>query len=63
MVTVVYLGDHYVVDIVIGAAYALAGWLLVPRLFERGPLRRLAGPFPSPLGGDDGRSDPLRSGP
>jgi hypothetical protein len=61
--TVVYLGDHYVVDILIGAAYALAGWILVPRLFRQGPLRRLAGPFPAPLlAGDGERSDVLRSG-
>ncbi len=33
--TIVYLADHYVVDIVAGAAYALAGWVLVPRLFRR----------------------------
>jgi membrane-associated phospholipid phosphatase len=61
--TVVYLGDHYVVDIVLGAAYAAAGWLLVPRLLRHGPLHRLLGPFPAPLDGDNSRSDVLRSGP
>jgi hypothetical protein len=62
--TVVYLGDHYVVDIAIGAAYAAAGWVLVPRLFRSTPLRRLIGPFPSPLAEGDGkRSDVLRSVP
>jgi hypothetical protein len=61
--TVVYLGDHYVVDIVLGAAYAAAGWLLIPRLLRRGRLRRLLGPFPAPLAGDNPRSDVLRSGP
>jgi hypothetical protein len=61
--TVVYLGDHYVVDIALGAAYAAAGWLLVPRLLDRGPLRRLRGPFAPPFGGDNPRSDVLRSGP
>ena len=33
--TVVYLGDHYVADIIIGAAYAIAGWVLVPKLLRR----------------------------
>ena len=33
--TIVYLADHYVVDIVVGAAYALICWYLVPRLFRR----------------------------
>ena len=62
--TVVYLGDHYVVDIVIGAAYAIAGWLLVPRLLRVGPFRRLLGPFPPPiLVGAEKRGDVLRSGP
>ena len=62
--TVVYLGDHYVADIAVGAAYAAAGWLLIPRLIRRGPLRRLAGPFSAPLaGGDTRRDDVLRSGP
>ena len=61
---VIYLGDHYVVDIFAGVAYALAGWALVPRLLRLGPLRRLLGPFPPPLApGDDARRDPLRSGP
>jgi hypothetical protein len=62
--TVVYLGDHYVVDIVIGAAYAIAGWVLIPRLLRVGPFRRLLGPFPPPiLVGAEKRSDVLRSGP
>jgi membrane-associated phospholipid phosphatase len=62
--TIVYLADHYVVDIVVGAAYALAAWYLVPRLFRRTPLRRLTGPFPSPIAlGDARSSDVLRSGP
>jgi hypothetical protein len=61
--TVVYLGDHYVVDIVIGAAYAIAGWVLIPRLLRVGPFRRLQGPFPPPiLVGAEKRSDVLRSG-
>jgi membrane-associated phospholipid phosphatase len=62
--TVVYLGDHYVVDLVAGAAYAIAGWVLIPRLFRRGPFRRALGPFPPPLlAGGPERSDVLRSGP
>jgi len=62
--TIVYLADHYVVDIVAGVAYALTCWFLVPRLFRRTPLRRLLGPFPSPLArGDLRSSDVLRSGP
>jgi hypothetical protein len=61
--TVVYLGDHYVVDIALGAAYAAAGWVLVPRLLRQGPLRRLLGPFPPPLAARDRkRSDVLGSG-
>jgi hypothetical protein len=61
--TVVYLGDHYVADIAIGTAYAAAGWVLVPRLLQKGPFRRLLGPFPAPLTlGDKERSDVLRSG-
>jgi membrane-associated phospholipid phosphatase len=61
--TVVYLGDHYVADIIVGLAYAIAGWMLVPKLLRRGPFRKLLGPFPSPLiAGDKERSDVLRSG-
>ena len=61
--TVVYLGDHYVVDILIGAAYAAVGWIAVPHLLRLGPFRRLLGPFPSPLAArDPKRSDVLRSG-
>ncbi|MDX6573298.1 MAG: hypothetical protein QOC86_2454 [Gaiellales bacterium] len=62
--TVVYLGDHYVADILVGAAYAGIAWMLVPRLLRRGPFRRLQGPFPPPLqAGASKRSDVLRSGP
>ncbi len=62
-VTVVYLGDHYVADIIVGLAYAIAGWLLVPKLLRHGPFRKLLGPFGSPLiAGDKERSDVLRSG-
>ncbi|MDX6600104.1 MAG: hypothetical protein QOE87_3991, partial [Gaiellales bacterium] len=61
--TIVYLADHYVVDIIVGAAYALACWYLVPGLFRHTPLRRLIGPFPSPLARDARSSDVLRSGP
>ncbi len=61
--TVVYLGDHYVADIIIGTAYAAAGWVLIPRLLRATPLRALLGPFPAPLAaGDKQRSDVLRSG-
>ena len=42
--TVVYLGDHYVADIVVGTAYAAAGWVLVPRLLRTGaPAPRCSG--------------------
>ena len=66
--TVVYLGDHYVADIVVGAVYAWIAWIAVPRLFEHGPFRLLRGPFPAPLeharwGGDSNSGDDLRSGP
>jgi PAP2 superfamily len=66
--TVVYLGDHYVADIVVGAAYAVIAWIAVPHLFERGPFRLLRGPFPPPLerarwGGDSSPGNGLRSGP
>ena len=47
--TVVYLGDHYVVDIAIGAAYAHRRLAAHTRLLRVGPLRRLLGPFPPPL--------------
>jgi hypothetical protein len=61
--TVVYLGDHYVADIIVGLVYAIAGWILVPKLLRCGPFRKLLGPFPSPLiAGDKERSDVLRSG-
>jgi hypothetical protein len=62
--TVVYLGDHYVVDIVAGAVYAAVGWFAVPRLLRLGRFGRLRGPYPPPLAhGADRRSDVLRSGP
>jgi membrane-associated phospholipid phosphatase len=61
--TVVYLGDHYVVDILAGTVYAVLGWWLIPKLLRRGRLRKLIGPFPSPLAaGAKQRSDVLRSG-
>jgi hypothetical protein len=61
--TVVYLGDHYVADIVVGTAYAAVGWWLVPKLLRTAPLRPLLGPFPPPLAvGDGRRRDVLRSG-
>ena len=40
----------------VGAAYAIAGWYLIPQLFRRTPLRRLIGPFPPPLALGDTRS-------
>jgi hypothetical protein len=47
---IVYLGDHYVADIIPGAALALGIWLLSGRLFAPdGALRRFAGPFPAPI--------------
>jgi hypothetical protein len=61
--TVVYLGDHYVADIIVGVAYAAAGWMLIPRLLRREPLRALLGPPEGPLAaGAKQRSDVLRSG-
>jgi hypothetical protein len=61
--TVVYLGDHYVADIIVGSAYAAVGWWLVPKLLRTAPLRPLLGPFPPPLAaGDERRRDVLRSG-
>ncbi len=40
--SIVYLGDHYVVDILAGVAVALVGWLLAGRLVRPGaPLHRL----------------------
>jgi membrane-associated phospholipid phosphatase len=53
--TVVYLGDHYVLDIIAGIAVALGAWYVSGRLFSpAGRLRRLAGPFRAPL--DNARS-------
>ena len=40
--SIVYLGDHYVVDILAGVAVALVGWLLAGRLVrQEAPLHRL----------------------
>ena len=48
--TIVYLGDHYVVDVLAGVLVALVGWTLSGRLLRPGgSLRRLAGPFPPPF--------------
>ncbi len=62
--TVVYLGDHYVVDIIVGAAYAIAGWLLVPKLLRRGaaPHACSGRSRRRSIAGDKERSDVLRSG-
>lgn len=47
---IVYLGDHYVVDIVAGVALALVAWRVATRLVTPGGrLGRLAGPFPAPI--------------
>jgi membrane-associated phospholipid phosphatase len=43
---IVYFGEHYVSDALIGIALAVAGWLVVRRLIRR---TRLAGPFQEPL--------------
>ena len=48
--SIVYFADHYVADIAVGALLAVAGWVAVGRLL-RGPLARLAGPYPPPLAG------------
>jgi membrane-associated phospholipid phosphatase len=42
----VYLNHHYLIDILLAVIYvvaadALVGFVLFPRVFERGPLRRL----------------------
>ncbi len=48
--TIVYLGDHYVLDVVAGAITALVAWRIALRLVRPdGRLSRLAGPFPPPL--------------
>lgn len=48
--TIVYVGDHYVIDIVVGVAYAFAAWLLVGRMLRpTGRLAALRGPFSPPL--------------
>jgi membrane-associated phospholipid phosphatase len=43
---IVYFGEHYVSDAIIGALLALAVFLALRRLWPRTPL---AGPFPPPL--------------
>jgi membrane-associated phospholipid phosphatase len=48
--TIVYFADHYVFDLVVGAVYAIAAWIVAGWLLRRpGRLRRLAGPHPPPL--------------
>jgi hypothetical protein len=48
--TIVYLGDHYVFDVVTGVALALVAWRVASRLVApAGWLGRLAGPFSAPL--------------
>ena len=48
---IVYLGDHYVADILVGLAFALVAWYVTGRLVRSGgPLGRLHGPFPSTMG-------------
>jgi len=48
--TIVYFGDHYVSDILVGIAVALLAWWLAGRLIARpGRLNRLAGPFVPPI--------------
>ena len=44
--SIIYLGDHYVADIVAGVAVALIGWKLAGRLTRPGTLldRLTAGP-------------------
>jgi membrane-associated phospholipid phosphatase len=47
---VVYLGDHYVVDILVGLVFAAAAWLVSGRLLRPGArLARLLRAAPSPL--------------
>lgn len=48
--TIVYFGDHYVSDILVGIAVAVFAWWLAGRLIARpGRLNRLAGPFAPPI--------------
>ncbi len=48
--TIVYFADHYVFDLVVGAVFAVAAWIVAGRLLRRpGLLRRLAGPHTPPL--------------
>ena len=44
--TIVYFGEHYVSDALIGCAFACIGFVLVGKLWRRSPL---AGPFRPPL--------------
>ncbi len=46
--TIVYFGDHYVTDILLGIVYALAAWVVAGKLL-RGRLSALSGPFLPPL--------------
>lgn len=46
--TIVYFGDHYVIDILIGIVYALTAWFAAGTLLRR-RLRALSGPFRPPL--------------
>ena len=46
--TIVYFGDHYVTDILIGIVYALTAWFAAGKLL-RGRLSALSGPFRPPL--------------
>jgi hypothetical protein len=43
---IVYFGEHYLSDALIGCAYAAIGYVLVRRWWPRSPL---AGPYPAPL--------------
>ena len=43
---IVYFGEHYVSDALIGCAYAAIGYVLIGRWWPRSPL---AGPYPAPL--------------
>ena len=48
--TIVYFGDHYVSDILVGIAVAVFAWWAAGRLIARpGRLNRLAGPFAPPI--------------
>jgi hypothetical protein len=43
---IVYFGEHYLSDALIGCAYAAVGYVLIGRWWPRSPL---AGPYPAPL--------------